>query len=165
MSTKNLSDLLERLRIPTDFGRYENLDSSTILGLETWRINAVNVLEDIQRIYHSKDDAIFSLEIRRETIMKIAPFLNQDQITSEELSNDISSIDITEPWVTGRSQVIAQGEYNRYVTVYRITTRSNIVLDDRNRIIKVTSLGRNSNTRFERKFEAYLQKESTSSSS
>ncbi|KAF9557416.1 hypothetical protein CPC08DRAFT_819874 [Agrocybe pediades] len=116
MIMQDLGSLLDELKIPADFSRYENLDAPAVVVLDKWRENISNVLEDIRRICLSKDDAISSLETRRHTIVRIAPFLDQHQLTPDE--NDV--IDSEEPWVNDRSREIAR----------EILTSENVSLSD-----------------------------------
>ncbi|KAF8159812.1 hypothetical protein B0H34DRAFT_655026 [Crassisporium funariophilum] len=67
--------LIEKLQVPVDFTRIENItEAATLLQLEQWKENVSSVLKDVLSIVRAKNEEPTSLEDRGNLVFAAAPF-------------------------------------------------------------------------------------------
>ena len=78
----DVGTLLNNLRIPSNFARYETLENKeAITQLDKWKVNAFNALKDLRRLLGNKLDEGQKLDL----IYACAAFQGDDDWSSEDM--------------------------------------------------------------------------------
>jgi hypothetical protein len=72
-----LVELLDLLKVPSDFAHYEQIaDAEVIARLETWKINAQDVLSSLLNLIKqlSQEESTFPLHARTSVVFAVTAF-------------------------------------------------------------------------------------------
>ena len=108
---KSLQSLIDALRIPPDFARYENLEPAALSSLDEWKCNTSNVLSEIRNLLlRTQDEGIQDnegtppLKELGDIIFAVTPF------TAVKFERN----DGEYPWATLSSAEVAQGTHRHF---------------------------------------------------
>jgi hypothetical protein len=120
---KSLQSLIDALRIPPDFGRYENLEPAALSSLDEWKRDAPNVLSEIRILFslRTQGDNEDHKLVRGEGSQD-----NEGMPPLKELGDIIFAVtpfaavkfeqdDGEYPWVTLSSVEVAQGTRHSFL--------------------------------------------------
>ena len=120
VDNKSLQSLIDALRIPPDFGRYENLEPAALSSLDEWKCNTSNVLSEIRNLFLLRtqgdgdhklvegiedNEGMPPLKELGDIIFAVTPF------TAVKFERD----DGEYPWVTLSSAEVAQGTRHSFL--------------------------------------------------
>ena len=118
VDNKSLQSLIDALRIPPDFARYENLEPAALSSLDQWKGNTSNVLSEIRNLFLLRtqgDGDDHKLVKGDEGIQD-----NEGTPPLKELGDIIFAVTpftaVGEyPWVTLLSAEVAQGTHRSFL--------------------------------------------------